>query len=286
MNNDIVNTIHVNEYSITRYILSIVIFVSCVSLSHKFVYHVSASLNIDTDQNESYQIPRIIKTCIRTLFIITGILISLKISNVDTTYFLSGLGILGVVIPLSVQAPIQDFMTGLMLATFNKVNIGDFIIIDKDISGEIVSVDAFSTYLKDPSTNLIIDIPNSKLWSLPTRSIFNSRNYKITLDILISHKNNIRTIEKIIKEKLMKQKKVTAVDINYNAPDVRGLMLKVLVSINTNKSIPQLTKHLYKILKIELQDRNVIFVDGNYPVSVRYKSSTSHPIIIENTSYA
>lgn len=286
MNTDIGNTYYVTEYSIARYIISIVIFVSCVSLSHKFVYYVSTSLNIDTDQNESYQIPRIIKTCIRTLFIITGILISLKISNVDTTYFLSGLGILGVVIPLSVQAPIQDFMTGLMLATFNKVNIGDFIIIDKDISGEIVSVDAFSTYLKDPSTNLIIDIPNSKLWSLPTRSIYNSRNYKITLDILISHKNNIRTIEKIIKGKLRKQKKVTDVDINYSASDKRGLMLKILVSIDTNKSIPQLTRHLYKILKMELQDRNVIFVDGNFPVSVRYKSSTSHPIIIENTSYA
>lgn len=276
------NIDHISQYMLIRYVISIVIFISCVSLSHNFVYFLSNFIKLDNNKNKLYHYPTIIKSIIRSVFIIGGILVSLKISNIDSTYFLSGLGILGVVIPLSIQTPIQDFMTGVMLTAFNKLNIGDYIVIDNQISGEIVSVDAFSTYLKDTATNLIIDIPHSKLWNLPTSSVYNSRNYKIKLEILISHKNNIKTVENIIKNKLLEHDNVTSVEIAYSASDVRGLMLNVLCGINIKTKIPKLTKSLYKILKIELQEKNVIFIDGNYPVSVNYNTSSRHPIIIEN----
>lgn len=271
-----------NYYMIIRYIISIIIFVSCVSLSHRFVHIISKYLNLNNENDVLYHYQTIIKSIIRTIIIILGVLISLKISNIDSTYFLSGIGILGVVIPFSLQLPIQDLMTGVMLTAFNKLNIGDYVTIDNNISGEIVSVDAFSTYLKDPSTNLIIDVPHAKIWNLPTTSIYRSHNFKIKLEILISHRNNIRNVENIVKNKVLEHNNVTDVVINYSASDVRGLMLNVIVSTTDKTQIPKIRKELYKMVKLELQDKNIIFVDGNYPVSVSYKTSSRHPIIIEN----
>mgnify|MGYP001269591884 CR=1 FL=1 len=271
-----------NHYIIIRYIISILIFVSCVSLSHRFVHIISKYLNLNNENDILYHYQTIIKSFIRTIIIILGVLISLKISNIDSTYFLSGIGILGVVIPFSLQLPIQDLMTGVMLTAFDKLNIGDYVTIDNNISGEIVSVDAFSTYLKDPSTNLIIDVPHVKIWNLPTTSIYRSHNFKIKLEILISHRNNIRNVENIIKNKVLEHNNVKDVTINYSTSDVRGLMLNVIVSTTEKTQIPKIKKELYKMVKLELQDKNIIFVDGNYPVSVSYKTSSRHPIIIEN----
>tara|TARA_B100002052_G_C15784539_1_gene553264 strand:+ start:246 stop:1007 length:762 start_codon:yes stop_codon:yes gene_type:complete len=253
-----------------------------VSLSHRFVHIISKYLNLNNENDILYHYQTIIKSFIRTIIIILGVLISLKISNIDSTYFLSGIGILGVVIPFSLQLPIQDLMTGVMLTAFDKLNIGDYVTIDNNISGEIVSVDAFSTYLKDPSTNLIIDVPHVKIWNLPTTSIYRSHNFKIKLEILISHRNNIRNVENIIKNKVLEHNNVKDVTINYSTSDVRGLMLNVIVSTTEKTQIPKIKKELYKMVKLELQDKNIIFVDGNYPVSVSYKTSSRHPIIIEN----
>jgi len=271
-----------NYYMIIRYIISIIIFVSCVSLSHRFVHIISKYLNLNNENDVLYHYQTIIKSIIRTIIIILGVLISLKISNIDSTYFLSGIGILGVVVPFSLQLPIQDLMTGVMLTAFDKLNIGDYVTIDDKISGEIVAVDAFSTYLKDPSTNLIIDVPHVKIWNLPTTSIYRSHNFKIKLEILISHRNNIRNVENIVKNKVLEHNNVKDVVINYSASDVRGLMLNVIVSVTDKTQIPKIRKELYKMVKLELQDKNIIFVDGNYPVSVSYKTSSRHPIIIEN----
>ncbi len=271
-----------NHYVIIRYIISIIFFVSCVSLSHRFVYVISKYIKLNNENDALYHYQTIIKSIIRTIVIIVGTLLSFKISNIDSTYFLSGLGLLGVVVPFSLQLPIQDLMTGVMLTAFDKLNIGDYVTIDDKISGEIVAVDAFSTYLKDPSTNLIIDVPHVRIWNLPTSSIYRSHNFKIKLEILISHRNNIRDVEKIIKNKLLEHNNVKGVSIGYSTSDVRGLMLNVIVSINDKTKIPIIKRDLYKMVKLELHDKNVIFVDGNYPVSVSYKTSSRHPIIIEN----
>lgn len=281
------NDNNITQYIIIRYFISVIIFIGCISVSHQFVYFVSKYITFESDKYKLYQISTILQSIIRTIFIIIGILISFKISDIDTTYFLSGLGILGVVIPLSIQSPIQDFMTGILLSIFNKLSIGDYIIVENNghrISGTIIQIDAFSTYLKDPSTNLIIDIPNSKIWANPIKSIYNSTDYKIKLKVLISHKNDVRKIEQIIKNKLMEHNKVTGIDITYTSSDSRGLFLNILASINTKEEIPTITRELYKMLKFEFQDKNVIFADGNNSVYMDVEVNNSDNLNYQDNS--
>ena len=76
---------------------------------------------------------------------------------------------------------------------------------------------------------------------------------------------------------------VDDLEIAYTKQNDRGLTLMIPVKVNSPKNafLP-IQNELNKHLKIGLQKYGIIFVDGATPVSLKHKSNTITPIIVNS----
>ena len=122
------------------------------------------------------------------------------------------------------------------------------------------------------------------LWSESVQSMYRSKEMKIHMPLLISHRNDIKSLEGSIVEILTKNEKVINVELSYTNQDQRGLLIDIVLTLkNKNIEISELLKELYRELKMGLQESGVIFIDGSIPVSLKYKSNAVAPVIVEGT---
>tara|TARA_Y100000768_G_C23980709_1_gene685619 strand:+ start:726 stop:1541 length:816 start_codon:yes stop_codon:yes gene_type:complete len=220
---------------------------------------------------------------VRLITIFLAILIGLRISGISSLYLISGVGLLSIILPLAFTEPLRDLACGILLLVFDRIRVGDYITVDNKF-GRVSEVQAFSTNIKDPYTNIITEFPNSKLWSESVQSMYRSKEMKIHMPLLISHRNDIKSLEGSIVEILTKNEKVINVELSYTNQDQRGLLIDIVLTLKSkNIEISELLKDLYRELKMGLQESGVIFIDGSMPVSLKYKSNTVAPVIVEGT---
>ncbi|MCD6576290.1 MAG: mechanosensitive ion channel family protein [Nanoarchaeota archaeon] len=129
-----------------------------------------------------------------------GLMMILKIFNIEISPLVASLGIAGLAVALALQDTLANFFSGIYLTADRPIRPGDFIELNDTIKGTVLDIGWRSTRLKTPQNNIII-IPNKKLaesiiinYSLP--------NSIITTSVLIdaSYKNNPKKIEKVIYE--------------------------------------------------------------------------------------
>lgn len=272
-------------FDIVKYALSIIIVFLTFPLGDLFVNYYNDSVGKESHKSKykNFLSSGLITLVIRFLTIIVGLAIAIKLSSIPLVYFITSLGVLGIVLPLSLQNPLQDFASGILLIAFDKVRVGDFIKIgEEELEGTIMDIGAFYSEIKNPMTNVVTDVPNTVLWSEYIESVYRSDDYKMKMTLLISNRNDIKMVERIIRDILKKDSDVIDVEITYTTNDHRGLHIDLAVIIDTNDFLPLKAK-LYRDLKIGLQERGVIFVDGAKPVSIGYDSESVYPIIVEET---
>ena len=131
-----------------------------------------------------------------------------------------------------------------------------------DVTGRVEGVHAFSVHISDPYTNLVTEIPNGKVWSQPVKSMLRAKNFKLSIPLLISHRNDLRMVEKAIREIVYKHPKVKKVSFHYVSQDERGLSIHVSLKVKQTDKLLDLKSELQRYLKIGLQDRGIVFVDG------------------------
>tara|TARA_B100001250_G_scaffold413260_1_gene446824 strand:+ start:2151 stop:2972 length:822 start_codon:yes stop_codon:yes gene_type:complete len=222
---------------------------------------------------------------VRVLTVLMALLVGLKISGLSTVYLISGVGLLSIILPLAFTEPLRDLACGILLIAFDRIRVGDYVTVDNKF-GRVDEVQAFSTNITDPYTNIITEFPNSKLWGESVQSMYRSNDMKVHMPLLISHRNDIKSVEGSIIEILIKHEKVENVELSYTNQDQRGLLIDIVVKTkNSNNSldISELLKELYRELQIGLQERGIIFIDGSKPVSLKYKSNAVAPVIVEGT---
>lgn len=264
-----------------RYIVAIALVFASVPFSDQLVTFLNRFIQGKQSKYSNFISIGFLSVIIKMVTIICACFIALNIAGFSPLYLWSGIGILAFAIPIALQVPIQDFACGLLLVAFDKIRIGETVTIDKK-EGIIQDIQAFTTNVLDPSTNGITEIPNSKLWGMSIQSASRSPKYKLTLTLLISHRNDIRMVEKIIKKIVSKHSLVKNIDsFGYSSQDARGLIVDVHINVKTKKYL-KIKSDLYNKLKIGLQDHGVVFVDGASAVAVKYKSNVVTPIIIDN----
>tara|TARA_B100000427_G_scaffold199330_1_gene165716 strand:+ start:105 stop:980 length:876 start_codon:yes stop_codon:yes gene_type:complete len=222
---------------------------------------------------------------IRLVTVLIAILVGLKVSGLSTVYLISSVGLLSILLPLAFTEPLRDLACGILLIAFDRIRVGDYVTVDKKF-GRVDEVQAFSTNITDPYTNIITEFPNSKLWSESVQSMYRLKDMKVHMPLLISHRNDIKSVEGSIIEILNKHEKVENVELSYTNQDQRGLLIDIVVKTknsNNDLDISELLKELYRELQIGLQERGIIFIDGSKPVSLKYKSNAVAPVIVEGT---
>lgn len=267
-----------------RYLLALVIVLLSFPISDKIANKITKITKSRSKTKYSrFLLSGFLTIIVRLITIFLAILIGLRISGISSLYLISGVGLLSIILPLAFTEPLRDLACGILLLVFDRIRVGDYITVDNKF-GRVSEVQAFSTNIKDPYTNIITEFPNSKLWSESVQSMYRSKEMKIHMPLLISHRNDIKSLEGSIVEILTKNEKVINVELSYTNQDQRGLLIDIVLTLKSkNIEISELLKELYRELKMGLQESGVIFIDGSMPVSLKYKSNTVAPVIVEGT---
>ena len=269
-----------------RYLLALFIVLLSFPISDKLANGITRITKSRTKTKYSrFLLSGFLTIAVRVLTVLMALLVGLKISGLSTVYLISGVGLLSIILPLAFTEPLRDLACGILLIAFDRIRVGDYVTVDKKF-GRVDEVQAFSTNITDPYTNIITEFPNSKLWGESVQSMYRSNDMKVHMPLLISHRNDIKSVEGSIIEILIKHEKVENVELSYTNQDQRGLLIDIVVKTkNSNNSldISELLKELYRELQIGLQERGIIFIDGSKPVSLKYKSNAVAPVIVEGT---
>lgn len=269
-----------------RYLLALFIVLLSFPISDKLANGITRITKSRTETKYSrFLLSGFLTIAVRVLTILMALLVGLKISGLSTVYLISGVGLLSIILPLAFTEPLRDLACGILLIAFDRIRVGDYVTVDNKF-GRVDEVQAFSTNITDPYTNIITEFPNSKLWSESVQSMYRSNDMKVHMPLLISHRNDIKSVEGSIIEILIKHEKVVNVELSYTNQDQRGLLIDIVVQTknsNNTLDISELLKELYRELQIGLQERGIIFIDGSKPVSLKYKSNAVAPVIVEGT---
>ena len=129
-----------------------------------------------------------------------GVLIALQSVGIAITPLLTALGIGGVSLGLAFQSTLTNFLSGLNLATSNKLRVGDFIQLDSGEEGYVVDIAWRHTILQDIRDNMVV-VPNTRIlnnvfknYGLPDKEAL------IVLEIGVSYDVDLDQVERVALE--------------------------------------------------------------------------------------
>lgn len=126
-----------------------------------------------------------------------GVLVILQSLGIAITPLLTALGIGGVSLGLAFQSTLTNFLSGLNLATSNKVRVGDFIQLDSGEEGYVMDIAWRHTILQDIRDNMVV-VPNTRIlnnvfknYGLPDNQAL------IVLEVGISYSADLDHVEQV-----------------------------------------------------------------------------------------
>ena len=126
-----------------------------------------------------------------------GVLVILQSLGIAITPLLTALGIGGVSLGLAFQSTLTNFLSGLNLATSNKLRVGDFVQLDSGEEGYVVDIAWRHTILQDIRDNMVV-VPNTRIlnnvfknYGLPDKQAL------IVLEVGISYESDLDQVEQV-----------------------------------------------------------------------------------------
>ena len=126
-----------------------------------------------------------------------GALVALDLMGIPITPLLAGLGIGGLAVALALSPTISSFIAGSYVVAEGHISEGDYIEIDEERAGFVVSVGWRSTALRSRFNNLIV-VPNSLItesivtnYATPTPAVAGM------VECGVSYDSNLRDVEQV-----------------------------------------------------------------------------------------
>lgn len=104
----------------------------------------------------------VLRTALRAAFYIVGALMALSSLGLNVTPILASLGVTSIAIGLALQGTLEDFLAGLLLAADQPIAVGDFVELEGDQGGVVLSIGWRTTRILTRDDMHVI-VPNSKL---------------------------------------------------------------------------------------------------------------------------
>lgn len=144
-------------YNLPNMLIAFIVFVISYWLSGKIEKLVQGYL-IRIIKQPSIRI--LLARIIATLLVLLGIILALYVLNLETTIqsLLAGAGLAGLAISFALQGTLANTLSGLLIATNNDINIGDWVEINGQF-GEVVAIDLRNTKIRDIHHNILF-FPN------------------------------------------------------------------------------------------------------------------------------
>lgn len=162
----------------------------------------SAILAFTGKTKKSQTIGSLIRSLLKYILVIIGIVIILSIWGVDVASIIAGLGVLTLIIGLGCQSLIQDIVSGLFIVFDDYFNVGDICIID-GFQGKITEIGLRSVKINDGIGNEK-SITNS---SINTCVNLSRAPYCVAVTFDVSYNEDLERVEGLIANALPKIKK-------------------------------------------------------------------------------
>lgn len=126
------------------------------------------------------------------VFLLAGLII-LDIFGIDTKALLASLSVIGVVLGLSFQDLLKDFIAGISIVTEGQYRVGDTVTIN-GFKGEVIQLGLKSTRIKSYTGEIKI-IANHYITEVINHTLANSL---AIVDIDVAYESNIEKVEKVL----------------------------------------------------------------------------------------
>ena len=151
---------------ITRIVSSIVIIIISIVVYKGVIYLISkgeekSKIKVFTS-NKGKTYLKLVKSVIRSIFIILTILIVLQVNGINVSSVLAGVGIFGVVFGLAIQDWLKDIIRGSSIISDDYFTVGD-IVKYKDMEGKVLVIGLKTTKIKNIRTGNVVSIANRNI---------------------------------------------------------------------------------------------------------------------------
>ena len=164
---------------------------------------------------------KLLKSGIRSVFIIVTLLIVLDINGIKVDSILTGVGIAGVIFGFAIQDWLKDAIRGSSIISDNYFKVGD-VVKYKDIEGKVTVIGIKTTKIKDLATKNIISIANRNIEEIQVVSNF------LQISIPVPYEVDLKKAEKAVLEICELVKK------NDNVNDCKYVGITELASSSVN----------------------------------------------------
>ena len=148
-------------------ILNSIIIVICSILLYSFIIYLlnkseqKAKFRLFTSSKGKTYF-KLLKSAVRSFFIIMTILILLQVNGINVNSVLTGVGILGVIFGLAIQDWLKDIIRGSSIISDDYFKVGD-IVKYNGVEGKVLVIGLQTTKIKDLATGNVISIANRKI---------------------------------------------------------------------------------------------------------------------------
>ena len=206
---------------------------------------------------------KLMKSIIRSIFIILTLLILLQINGINVSSVLAGVGIFGIIFGLAIQDWIKDIIRGSSIISDDYFEVGN-IVKYKDIEGKVLVIGLKTTKIKDLKTGNIISIANRNIDEIEVVSKL------IYINIPIPYEVSIDKAEKAVNEI------VESIKTNSNVENCRYIGITELADSSVDYLIEVEGNPLYKRQTRRDALRSILVGLTNNNIEVPYKQIDIH----------
>ena len=162
-------------------------------------------------------------------------------------------GIIAIVLGLALQSTLSDLFSGISLTIEKPYQLGDDILLEGGIEGQVVEVNWRSTHLRNGANDRVV-VPNSTIAKMRIQNhSAGTKRYSGTLSVLVDSRNETEVTMELLRQAAMTCPKIlrqppTAV----SATDIKGDRITYEISFNTatfneaGEAKSQLISQIYK----------------------------------------
>ena len=144
------------------------------------------------DANTQNLIANIVKTAVRVVVVLTGVMIL----GVPQSAVIAVLGSCGLAIGLALQGGLSNIAAGMVIMICKPFHVGDFIIAG-DIMGVVQDIGLFYTKITSPD-NLGITVPNSTLSGATVTNLSSEETRRVDFDLNVNYNTDIELARKVL----------------------------------------------------------------------------------------
>ena len=206
---------------------------------------------------------KLMRSIIRSIFIIVTFLIVLSVNGVNVNSLLTGVGIAGVIFGFAIQDFLKDAIRGSSIISDNYFKVGD-IVQYKDIVGKVMVMGIKTTKIKDLGTKNIISIANRNIEEIQVVSNI------VHIEIPIPYEVSVKKAEKAVNDIVELIKK------NDNVNDCKYIGVTELASSSINYKLEVYCVNDYRLQVRRDALRSVLLGLSNNKIEVPYMQVDIH----------